>query len=192
MLCFLLLLSFFFFFFFLFAFLASRPQMWREWLMATRNPADAAGRMLTFVWVGLFSNFLTYGLRVSVGWAVGWLFGWLGGGWVVVVRLEQACGGVPKRHARHPLRATPGGRHQHRPARQPHVRARVSRANAVFASCVLESAPPPGLHSRARRAPDRAEAGQRVPSLTLCACALLLPSRTAVASLRHAASSSWW
>ena len=38
--------------------------------MATRNPADAAGRMLTFVWVGLFSNFLAYGLRVS---AVGWL-----------------------------------------------------------------------------------------------------------------------
>ncbi|GFR50617.1 hypothetical protein Agub_g12701, partial [Astrephomene gubernaculifera] len=34
--------------------------VWREWLMATRNPADVAGRMLTFVWVGLFSNFLTY------------------------------------------------------------------------------------------------------------------------------------
>ncbi|KAG2426885.1 hypothetical protein HXX76_012672 [Chlamydomonas incerta] len=39
-----------------------RMLVWREWLMATRNPADVAGRMLVFVWVGLFSNFLTYSL----------------------------------------------------------------------------------------------------------------------------------
>ncbi|KAG2483665.1 hypothetical protein HYH03_017468 [Edaphochlamys debaryana] len=39
-----------------------RLLVWREWLIATRNPADIAMRMLTFVWVGLFSNFLTYGL----------------------------------------------------------------------------------------------------------------------------------
>ncbi len=41
----------------------ARPQAltWREALAATRNPADVAGRLLTFVWVGMLSNFLVYG-----------------------------------------------------------------------------------------------------------------------------------
>jgi hypothetical protein len=37
---------------------------WREWLAATRNPADVGGRMLLFVAVALFSNFLTYSVQV--------------------------------------------------------------------------------------------------------------------------------
>ncbi|EFJ48316.1 hypothetical protein VOLCADRAFT_91098 [Volvox carteri f. nagariensis] len=40
-----------------------RMLVWREWLIATRNPADAAGRMLTFVWVALFAAFLAYDLE---------------------------------------------------------------------------------------------------------------------------------
>lgn len=40
-----------------------RMLVWREVLLATRNPADVAGRMLTFVWVGLFANILTYSLQ---------------------------------------------------------------------------------------------------------------------------------
>ncbi len=44
-----------------------RMLVWREVLLATRNPADVAGRMLTFVWVGLFANLLTYSLQVGGG-----------------------------------------------------------------------------------------------------------------------------
>ncbi|MEW5296992.1 MAG: hypothetical protein WDW36_000232 [Sanguina aurantia] len=36
--------------------------VWREYLGLLRNPGDAAGRILTFVWVALVSNYITYSL----------------------------------------------------------------------------------------------------------------------------------
>jgi hypothetical protein len=37
--------------------------LWRETLAITRNPADVAGRMLTFVWVALLVGFIYYDLE---------------------------------------------------------------------------------------------------------------------------------
>lgn len=34
--------------------------LWRELLMSTRNPADVAGRMLTFVFVSLIAGIMEY------------------------------------------------------------------------------------------------------------------------------------
>ncbi len=41
--------------------MCTQVLVWREALAAVRNPADVAGRMLTFVWVAIIGNFLLYG-----------------------------------------------------------------------------------------------------------------------------------
>ncbi|GAX77856.1 hypothetical protein CEUSTIGMA_g5298.t1 [Chlamydomonas eustigma] len=51
--------------------------MWREALVSLRNPADVAGRMLVFVWIALFANFIIYsaqGNASSINERVAWLF----------------------------------------------------------------------------------------------------------------------
>ncbi len=44
-----------------------RVLFWRETLVALRNPADVAGRMLLFVWIALLSNVVVYGVDVREG-----------------------------------------------------------------------------------------------------------------------------
>lgn len=39
---------------------------WREVLVVTRNPVDVAGRMLLFVWIGMFANMIVYSADVRL------------------------------------------------------------------------------------------------------------------------------
>jgi ABC-type multidrug transport system permease subunit len=40
--------------------------MWREWISVTRNPADVAGRMLVFCYVGLFMGLIYYDMGTGM------------------------------------------------------------------------------------------------------------------------------
>ncbi|MEW5315839.1 MAG: hypothetical protein WDW38_007241 [Sanguina aurantia] len=39
--------------------------VWREYIGLLRNPCDAAGRILTFVWLAMISNYITYSLPLA-------------------------------------------------------------------------------------------------------------------------------
>lgn len=43
-----------------------RVLLWRESISILRNPADIAGRMLVFVWLGIFVGLLFYDMQITI------------------------------------------------------------------------------------------------------------------------------